>query len=126
MVKLLLGAKADANVKNQGGGTALYFAAEKGYAEVMKLLLEQKTDLVSRERALWIAASEGHTEIVKLLLEAKAGVNAQVKDGWTALMTAPWKRDNDGLLKVVKWLVEEENADVNPKDLLGTVLHYAA
>jgi ankyrin repeat protein len=42
VVKLLLEANANFNVKNGNRQTALYIAAEKGHEAVVKLLLEAK------------------------------------------------------------------------------------
>ena len=96
------------------GMTPLEWAARKGHAEVVKVLLDNKahvnvnrpTDSVT---PLYVAAQEGHTEVVKLLLANKADVNAsRHTDGVTPLSTAA----ENGHTEVVKVLLGN-NADVN-------------
>jgi ankyrin repeat protein len=67
-------------------------ASEKGYEEIVKLLLDAGVDVKSQDRsgrsALHLAASGGHTEIVKLLLNGKADVVMEDKFGNTPLQLA--------------------------------------
>jgi len=102
VVKLLLGGKADVNLKASCNRicscswkvmTALCLAAYKGDEAMVKLLLEAKADVYERESeramALCIAAKEGHVAVVKLLLETKVGVNLKgIRHGWMALLIA--------------------------------------
>jgi ankyrin repeat protein len=72
VVKLLLEAKADVNVKTvRYGWTALYIAAKNGHEAVVKLLLEAKADVnvqaSDRRTALYTAARNGHKAVVELL-----------------------------------------------------------
>ena len=63
MVKLPLEAKADVNVKDSIGTTALCSATEKGHVAVVKLLLKAKADVNMKnnygETALYNAAEKG-------------------------------------------------------------------
>ena len=63
-----------------GGGTALHFAASKGHLSVVELLVDNKADLNTRNNKGWTplisASSGGHLEIVELLIESGADVNA--------------------------------------------------
>ena len=95
------------------GITPLEWAARKGHAEVVKLLLDNKADAnTSRHTdgvtALHVAAQNGHTEVVKQLLDNKAVVNASRDTGDTPLYAAA----QDGQTEVVKLLLDNK-ADVN-------------
>jgi len=102
IVELLLNAKADPDIQDLRGNTALILAAEHCKAEIVELLLNNganpniKTfakDMVTFRSqndwtALMNAARKGHKEIVRLLLDAKADPNIQSKSGNTALILA--------------------------------------
>jgi len=69
--------------------TPLIWAAYRGYAEIVKLLLDAGADFNERDddgqTALIGAAISGHAEIVKLLIEKGADVNIEDKYNKTAL-----------------------------------------
>ncbi|MHC4620631.1 MAG: ankyrin repeat domain-containing protein [Planctomycetota bacterium] len=123
------GVKANVNVEQTNGTTALMVAAQNGHMEIVKALLEAKADVNIQRKtdgvtALWMAAQNGHVEVVKLLLESKADVNVKDKTyGATALMMAAQKGHTD----IVKLLLENK-ADVNAKDKTNgvTTLYIAA
>jgi ankyrin repeat protein len=90
IVQLLLAAKADTNVKDDTGTTALHLAATKGYASIARLLLGAKADVNIRDKwghtALHYANnSDMHESIVGLLLKAGADVDAEDERGQTPL-----------------------------------------
>lgn len=75
-----LDAGVDVNMMAEnGGGTALHFAASKGRLSVVELLVDNKADLNARNNKGWTplisASSGGHLEIVDLLIESGADVN---------------------------------------------------
>lgn len=77
------------------GLTPLKIAAEQGYTNIVKLLLDYNAYVNSAATgtngltALQAAAGGGHTEIVNLLLAHNADVNAKSSiNGWTALQGA--------------------------------------
>ena len=114
--------EANVNAVNKDGNPALILAMEKGYVEIVKLLLEAGANANARDKdgnyALILAMEEGYVGIVKLLLEAGANTNARDEYGWTALMNAA----RDGHVEIVKLLLEA-GADVNATDKYGdTVL----
>ena len=65
---------ADVNAGNRYKATALTFAADKGYIDVVRLLIERGADVNVQDtfykaRAIDMAGQNGHTAVVMLLLE---------------------------------------------------------
>jgi len=79
VVEALLAAGSDLQKKNRQGLASLDLALAKGHAEVVRAL---------RQSRLFFAARDGDLSELTRLLEQGADVNAQVTDGWTALMIA--------------------------------------
>jgi ankyrin repeat protein len=77
---------------SEDGITPLIAASSEGNAESIKLLLEAKVDVNSKDKdgtsALMAAAARGHLDVTTALLEGSASVNEQNADGHTALMFA--------------------------------------
>ena len=97
--------------------TPLSWAAGGGHEAVVKLLLEAKVDVDSKDRSRWTplswAARGGHEAVVKLLLATgKVDVNSKDKYHRTPLSLAAEK----GHEAVVKLLLATEKVDVNSKD----------
>ena len=84
---MLLEARADNNLQNSDGNTALICASEKGHVEIVQVLLEARaaTDLTNKldNTALVHARGTDHLEIARLLVEAgaAAGPHAAVHQG---------------------------------------------
>ncbi len=74
IMRMLLGAGADIDAKDNGGLTALIGAAWNGYLPAVETLLEAGADVNVRDNdgytALRKAKKQGHKEIVKLLKKA--------------------------------------------------------
>ena len=70
--KELIMAGVNINTRNMIGETPLMEAAEKGFTEIVELLLNKKVNInvgnVKNRTALSKAAEEGHIEIVKVML----------------------------------------------------------
>ncbi len=82
---------ADVNAKGRYGWTALHWAADNGFAEIVKLLLDsgadiKATDNTGRTALHWAVT----TEIVQLLLDSGADINAADNGGRTALHWAAY------------------------------------
>ena len=105
----------------EGNKTALYLACEKGYSDIVKLLLEREADAMicddaraSRENsmkysALTVAARNGHVEVVKLLLSSSIDKESRDDRNRTALYAAVANNKP----KVVQCLCEAKaNVDV--------------
>ena len=86
-VKKLLEQRA--NIETSWKQTALKNAAEIGYPEVARLLLEQRAEVDVKDQDRWTplhwAALEGHHEVTKLLLEWRAEPDVIDEDGYTPL-----------------------------------------
>lgn len=76
LMRELLTAGADPNLRDANGRTALMLASQAGLKESVHILLEVSAEVNAQdgqgEHALSIAASRGHTAIVRLLLAAGA------------------------------------------------------
>ena len=84
-VQALLAKGVNANAKDSEGTTALMFAAQKGYAEIVRILLNNgaNVNLASRRfglTALMLAAAHKQADSAGLLLAAGADVNAKNDD----------------------------------------------
>src|SRR5205814_1539407 len=84
----------DTESKDQGGQTALHWAAWNGHEAVVKLLLEKGAEPESKDQdgqtALHRAAENGHKAVVKLLLEKGAELKSKDQYSLTALHWAAW------------------------------------
>ncbi len=127
-VKALLAKKADVNVAQADGTTALHWAAYKNDAEMVDALIRAgaKVDAQTRDggiTALSLAASNGNGAAVEALLKGGANPNLAIEEGETPLMAAA----HAGNTAAVKALLDK-GADVNAKEKVRgqTVLMWAA
>ena len=78
IVRLLLEAEADMNMKGDRGDTALILASRHGFCHIAQLLVEAGAHKNLKNRrgdtALITASRRGHRDVVRLLLEAGANV----------------------------------------------------
>jgi len=88
----LLHPKINDSIDEATGDTALIVASRLGRVEMVKLLLELKSDIEKansyNSTALAAAAAAGETETVKLLIEQKAKIESLDKEKSTPLMAA--------------------------------------
>jgi ankyrin repeat protein len=125
MVKRLIDAGADLNVKSSKNLTPLEDACALGKTDVVKAILPyiKKTDpeLLSVQGALRWSARQGFLEIATILVNEKVALNGKSSEGWTPLIWAC----KSGHLDVVKLLVEN-GAEINIRDKDGyTALDWA-
>ena len=96
-VELLLKCKAQVDIKDIHGQTALMIASKHGLATTTSLLLNSgvQVDLqdIVGNTALILACCAEKVEIVELLLNHNAQVDVQANSGLTALMIASEKKD---------------------------------
>lgn len=81
----LLDQGADPNSRRLTGTTPLFFAAQGGHLDVVKILMKTgaSVDTPSADGGtpLFVAAQGGHVKIVRELLDCGANVNAHMKVG---------------------------------------------
>ena len=96
VVKTLIAAGANPNLRNKDGKTALMWSNLWGHLEIVKLF----KNVNHKNVALIEASKEGHLKVVKALITAGADVNYQDEYGKTALDVAK----EEGHLEVVEVL----------------------
>jgi ankyrin repeat protein len=122
----LLKAKADPNVAQTDGATALHWAAYHDDAEVARQLIAAGAKATTANRygvtPLALACTNGNETLLTALLDAGADPNAELRGGETALMTAA----RTGRVGPVQKLITK-GARVEAKDRKGqTALMWAA
>ena len=117
-VQTFLSTGASASVNDKDGTTALMFAANSGYTEIVKVLIESGANIdYKRKRygltALMLACAAKQVDIVRILIAKGADINAVNEDGSTALMIATLK----GYSPIVQALVDAlANVNLQDKD----------
>ena len=124
LAAILLKAVAGINGRDEKSWTPLHWAIVADDWDLVRELIEAGADisLGSQQNALEIAKlMNSETKLIEVFIDAK-GVDAIVRDGWTALMHAA----RDGHTEVVKLLIDN-GADLNHKSNGGvTALRTAA
>jgi uncharacterized protein len=118
-VRAAVARKADVNVTQVDGSTALHWAAERDDVEMADLLIRAGARITAKTREgitpLQLAATNGSTAMIDRLLKAGANVNAPLTPAAdTALMMAA----RTGTAGAVRVLIEA-GADVNAKESWG-------
>ncbi|KAJ3642022.1 hypothetical protein Zmor_028486 [Zophobas morio] len=94
VIKLLIEKGIDVNVQDGNGKTALQLACKKGHYEIAKRLLSSgaSINIVDKDKmnALYYASdsSKDNRDVMKLLIEKGIDLNAQNRNGTTALQLA--------------------------------------
>ena len=105
--------------------TALMFASEYGYVDMLKKLLMCGALIDKKDRrgmtALMYAARHGHIGVIETLVSKNANINSGDKEGWTALMHAA----GNNQVNAIEILVDSGAADMKDKEGM-TALMYAA
>ncbi|XVF08022.1 hypothetical protein REPUB_Repub06bG0189500 [Reevesia pubescens] len=136
VLEIISGGDEDGEVKdllskqNQSGETALYVAAECGYADLVKEMMKHYdivlADVKARNGydAFHIAAKQGDLEILKILMEANLDLSMTFDSyNTTALHTAA----SQGHTEVVNFLLEKgSNVTAIARSNGKTALHSAA
>ena len=125
VVRVLL--KAWAHTDRPGRmSPCLHAASELGHLDIVRLLLEKKSDKNAQDRvgstALTRAATAGQLEIVRLLVSARADIDKFDRLNGTALKYAASK----GHAQIVRFLLSKK-ADISTADWLGmTAVRWAS
>jgi len=105
IIRLLI-PKVDLNQVDADKRTALFLASEKGYTDIVQLLLDARANInitdKKRTSPLCIASYTGNIEVVQLLINGEAQVNQVNKFGWTPLAAASY----NGYTEIVKLLLD--------------------
>jgi ankyrin repeat protein len=89
-------------------------AAEKGYTQIVQLLLDRGADINTRSgmgvTALMLATQRNHIDVVKLLITQGADVNAKDDRGFTALSFAKDSRktNSDQIVQMLEHAMAKE------------------
>jgi len=110
----------DVNKVNIEGQTALIYASEYGYSEIVKLLVDVQADVNIQKNNGWTALilastysnTSSNIETVKLLIDAQADINIRNIYGLTALVYASINSDTSSNIETIKLLIDAQ-ADVN-------------
>ena len=85
----MIDAKADLTLCNDSGYDPLIFAAEGGFATIVKFLLDCNANIQGIKRngdtPLHVATKYGHLATTRILLHAGARIDSVNHDGWTPL-----------------------------------------
>lgn len=114
-IRALVQKRADVNVAEPDGTTALHRAVQRDDVETVELLIRAGANVKTANRygvtPLIVACTNGNAAIMRKLIEAGADANTALPEGETALMTAA----RTGKVEAVKLLVAH-GADVNAKE----------
>jgi len=124
ILKELLKAGANPNLKDVHHRTPLSYAARDGYHDVAVALIDANANVNGTGSAspLFLAAMHGHAHVVKLLLSRGADHSQRASDGSTPLILAA----RDGHTPVVRLLLDKDKSLIDEKDVHGfTALVYA-
>ena len=130
---LLLEAGADTEILSSLDQTALYMASSRGFAEVVRLLIDRGADVDAkcddrndfghvRRTPLHVASIRRRSEIAKMLLERGADVHCQDNWGWSPLHDAA----QHGFNNVSRLLLDHGTNPNTPNNERKTALHVAS
>ncbi len=114
-VRALLDQRADVNVAEADGTTALHFAVDQDALPLVEVLIRAGANVKAANRygvtPLWLASVNGSVAVIDTLLNAGADANTAMPEGETVLMTAA----RTGRIEAVKTLLAH-GATVNVKE----------
>jgi ankyrin repeat protein len=95
------------NTSDANGSSALWVAAQNGFADVVQVLLDAKADLESKDDSeqlspLGIASYSGKMDVVNVLLAASANTESTDKTGATPIWLAAQQGHGDVVAALIK------------------------
>ncbi len=122
-VRMLIGARANINAKDDYGRTPLLGASREGYEEIVATLIASGADVNTEdnngEAPLHSASRKGHEGIVATLIAAGADVNATSANGKTPLHLASYEGREGIVATLIAAGANVNAADKNGKTPLG-------
>ena len=108
---------------DDGGETALHYAAQLGDQRMVQALLYYKASVDPRDQfgdtPLHWAAQRGNVAIVQMLIDAKAAIDPQNKQGVTPLMMAAKAGQTQAVRLLLKDGADPHHADFTGRDAAG-------
>lgn len=119
IVETLLKNKADPNLVNNQGRSALHFAAEFGRTETVSVLLKNGINIDTKDQKgdtpLQYAAYAKHPKVVELLLKNNADLGITASAETTPLHTAA----GNGCKEIIELLIKKGGFDIDTEDNEG-------
>ena len=117
-IEALLKGKADPNIADQQGRTALFIAAQAGHASCVEVLAKGGANLNAstgwQGSALHAAAEGGHSECIEVLVMMGANLNVtKDSDGGTALHSAAFSGHAPSIAALLKGKADPNILDAN-------------
>lgn len=108
---LVLLQKQNPNVPFENGKTLLHYAANRGYLDIVQLLLEHGAKLNVQDKdkktPLHEAMSYGRDKVARLLIEKGANVNLRDKEGKTALFSIVFMDGEERNVALTRLFIEK-------------------
>ncbi|OQA31190.1 MAG: Ankyrin repeats (3 copies) [Betaproteobacteria bacterium ADurb.Bin341] len=108
---LVLSQKQNPNVPFENGKTLLHYAANRGYVEIVQLLLEHgaKLDVQDKNKKtpLHEAMAYHHDKVARLLIEKGANVNLRDKEGKTPLFSIVFMDGKERNLALARLFIQK-------------------
>ena len=128
--------KVGVNFKDRNDGTLLHIAADSGYLDAAKMLIDKESSLINStdkyyQRPIHLAAEKGHHKVLVFLLDSRAKVNVLANYEYDDKNTLPSVSPLHlaacyGHVKCVELLLKHE-ADTDQQNKNGLMaLHLAA
>jgi serine/threonine-protein phosphatase 6 regulatory ankyrin repeat subunit B len=123
---LLVNYHINVNFQNERGQCALWWAAYRGYTDIVEQLLQRddiQVDNPDRENhltPLGVATVKGHDQVVQRLLRTRrVDVNKQDRNGQTLILSAVERGHKRRHRRIIEMLVKDGEVDLSCRDVEG-------
>jgi len=114
---VLIGAKANPNLKNKEGLNALMYASYKGFTDIVNALIGAKADVNLQNKEgitpLMYAIKNGHVDIVKALITYGSDIYLENKYGESAMSLA----FNSGIREIITSIIDADIIYTSKQDI---------